>query len=207
MNLNLSTRAYKKMKLYPIYPASGPKQAALSRSTFPAGPRALRAMTLTELLVAVAVGSLVLMVVATVFTTSARSCVTMGNYVSMDASSRNAVDHMTLQIRQAGALTEFSPTHLKFSLAAQPSSFLVYDWDSATGCLTESKPDGTVTTLLTKCDALTFSLVDAAFISTTNRSTCKGLSVNWKCSRTMLGNKSTTEDMQQALIVIRNKLS
>jgi hypothetical protein len=114
---------------------------------------------------------------------------------------------MTLQIRQAGALTEFSPTHLKFSLAAQPSSFLVYDWDSATGCLTESKPDGTVTTLLTKCDALTFSLVDAAFISTTNRSTCKGLSVNWKCSRTMLGNKSTTEDMQQALIVIRNKLS
>jgi hypothetical protein len=33
------------------------------------------------------------------------------------------------------------------------------------------------------------------------------LSVNWKCSRTILGNKSTTEDMQQALIVIRNKLS
>jgi hypothetical protein len=28
--------------------------------------------------------------------------------------------------------------------------------------------------------------------------------VNWSCSRTVLG-RSTTEDMQQALIVLRNK--
>jgi hypothetical protein len=207
MNLNFSTRAYKKMKLYPICPVLGSQQAALIRSTVPAGSRAVQAMTLTELAIAVAVGSLVLMVMAVVFTSSARSFVTMGNYVGMDSNSRNALDHMTLQIRQAGALTEFSPTHLKFSLATQPSSFLVYDWNSATGSLTESKPDGTVTTLLTKCDALNFSLFNSSFTATTNLSACKGLSVNWKCSRTMLGNKTTTEDMQQALIVIRNKLS
>jgi len=206
MNLNLSTRAYKKMKLYPISPTSGLKQAALNLSTVPAGSKALKAMTLTELLVAVAVGSLVLMVMAMVFMTSAHSVVAMGHYVNMDASSRNALDHMTLQIRQAGNLTEFSPTHLKFSMSDQTNSVLVYDWDPATACLTEWKTGDTVTnTLLTECDALTFSLFNSSFTSTTNLSASKGLSVNWKCSRTILGNKRTTEDMQQALIVIRNK--
>jgi len=145
MNLNLSTRAYKKMKLYPISPTSGLKQAALNLSTVPAGSKALKAMTLTELLVAVAVGSLVLMVMAMVFMTSAHSVVAMGHYVNMDASSRNALDHMTLQIRQAGNLTEFSPTHLKFSMSDQTNSVLVYDWDSATRRLTEWKTGDTVT--------------------------------------------------------------
>lgn len=206
MKLNFSNRSHKKMKPYTSGPIS--REAALNSSTIPARSKSVQAMTLTEMLVAVAVGSLVLIGMATIFMTSARSYVAMGNYVSMDAASRTALDHMTLQIRQAGQLTEFSPTHLKFSLASNTNSFLVYDWNSTTGCLTEWQSGSTATnTLLTGCDALTFSLFNSAFTSTTNLSASKGLSVNWKCSRTILGNKSTTEDMQQALIVIRNKLS
>lgn len=193
------------MKLYPIYP-SRLKQAALNPSTIPAGSRAVKAMTLPELLIAVAVGSLVLLGMDIFFMTSARSVLAIGNYVSMDANSRNALDQMTLQIRQAGNLTEFSSTHLTFTQPAQTNSVVVYDWNSATGCLTQWQTGDTVTnTLLMQCDALTFSLFDSSFTSTTNLSASKGLSVNWKCSRTILGNKSTTEDMQQALIVIRNK--
>jgi Tfp pilus assembly protein PilW len=164
-------------------------------------------MTLPELMVTIGVASLLLMVVATVFATSARSFVTMGNYVNMDANSRNAMDHMTTAIRQAGALTEFSATHLKFATTpGQTNSFLVYDWDSTGRSLTEWKTGDTLTnTLLTECDQLAFSLFNSSFASTTNLSQTKGLSVNWKCSRTILSRKSTTEDMQQALIVIRNK--
>jgi len=175
------------------------RQSANSKTT--------RGMTLPELMVAIGVGSLILMVVATVFATSARSFVTMGNYVNMDANSRNAMDHMTLAIRQAGALTEFSSTHLKFAATpGQTNSFLVYDWDSTGRSLTEWKTgDTTTNTLLTECDQLTFSLFNNSFAPTTDLSQSKGLSVNWTCSRTMLGTKSTTEDMQQALIVIRNK--
>jgi type II secretory pathway component PulJ len=206
MKLILSTRAYKNMKLHTNCASS--KRAARNLATVPAGSKAVQAMTLVEMLVAVGVGSLVLIGMAVIFMTSARSYVAMGNYVSMDAASRTAIDHMSLQVRQAGKITEFSPTHLKFSLAAQPSSFLVYDWNPANGCLTEWQTGNTVTnTLLTGCDALTFSLVNAAFNSTTNFPASKGLSVNWKCSRKILGNKSTTEEMQQALIVIRKPLS
>jgi len=165
-----------------------------------------RGMTLPELMVAIGVGSLVLMVVATVFATSTRSFATMGNYVEMDSNSRNAMDHITLAIRQAGALTEFSSSHLKFAATpGQTNSFLVYDWDSTSGSLTEWQTGGGTNTLLTGCDQLAFSLYNSSLASTTNLSQCKGLSVNWKCSRTILGKNTTSEDMQQALIVIRNK--
>src|SRR5262249_38608654 len=137
--------------------------AASRRSA--ADSKAIRAMTLPEVMVAVMVGSLILMVMATVFMTSARSMVAMGNYVNMDANSRNALDHMTLEIRQVGALTEFSSTHLKFARPGQTNSFLVYDWDPASGQLTEWKTGYAKTnTLLTECDQLAFSLYNASFL-------------------------------------------
>ena len=193
------------MKLHPIRPPSGLKPSAPNCSALPAAAHALRAMTLPELMVGIAVGSLILMVIAMVFMTSTRGFAAMSDYVSMDAHSRNALDHMSLQIRQVGALSEFSPTHLKFTAPGQPNTFLVYDWDSASGRLTEWKTgDLTTNTLLTDCTQLAFSRYNSSFTLTTNLSDTKGLSVSWKCARTTFGNTSTTEDMQQALIVIRN---
>ena len=163
-------------------------------------------MTLVEMMVAVGVGSLVLTAVATVFTNGTRAFASMSNYVSMDGASRNALDHMTMEIRQAGDLVQFSPTRLEFGYHGQTNSFLVFNWDAPSGQLTEWNTATSVTnTLLTGCDQLAFSLCDASFASTTNLSQGKGISVSWTCSRTILGVKSTTEDMQQALIVIRNK--
>jgi len=206
MNLNLAPRAYQKQNIHTV---GGVKRFTLTVPPVWAGSKAAQGMTLPQLIVAVAVGSLILMVMAMVFMTSARSFAAMGNYVDMDSTSRNALDHMSLEIRQAGALTEFSPTHLKFATTpGQTNSFLVYDWNSASGLLTEWNTGDTVTnTVLSGCDQLAFSLYNSAFAPTTNLSQSKGLSVNWQCSRTVLGRKSTTENMQQALIVIRNKQS
>jgi len=206
MNLNRSLRTYKKLKLYPIADtSSGLKRLALAASPLPAHSKALRGMTLVEVMVAVAVGSLILAVTATASMASVLWFADLSNNGDMDAKSRNALDQMTLRIRQAGALTEFSPAHLKFAAPGQTNSFLVYDWDSATGSLMEWNTGDSITnTLLTGCDQLAFSLYNASFAPTTNLSQCKGLSVNWKCSRTTVG-RTTTEDMQQALIVIRNK--
>jgi Tfp pilus assembly protein PilW len=205
MNLNRSLRTYQKLKLYPIADTSGRTRLALAASPLPTDSKAVRGMALVELIVAVAVGSLVLGVVAVASMTAALWLATLSNYFDMDVKSRNALDQMTLKIRQAGALTEFSPTHLKFAAPGQTNSFLVYDWDSATGSLMEWKTGDSITnTLLTGCDQLSFSLYNSSFASTTNLSQSKGISVNWNCSRTILGRK-TTEEMQQALIVVRNK--
>jgi len=162
-------------------------------------------MTLAEVMVAVAIASLVLGLVALASMTASHWFAALANYVDMDAQSRNALDQLTLKIRQAAGLTEFSPTHLKFALPGQTNSFLVYDWDSASGSLMECNTGTSITnTLLTGCDQLVFSMYNASFAATTNLSQGEGLSVNWTCSRTILGRK-TTEEMQQALIVIRNK--
>ncbi len=167
--------------------------------------RAALGMTLPEMLVAVWVGSIILMVMAMVFMNSARSFAAMGNYVSLDSNSRNALDHMTREIRQAGNLVEFGPARLKFARYGLTNSFLVYNWDPESRQLTEWATGSTVTNLLlSECDRLTFSLYNTAFAPTTTISGSKALSVAWSCSRTILGNK-TTEDMQQALIVMRNK--
>jgi prepilin-type N-terminal cleavage/methylation domain-containing protein len=203
MNLNRSLRTYQKLKLYPIADTS--KRLALAVSPLPADSKALRGMTLVEMMVAIAVGSLVLGLVAVASMTASYWFAALANYVDMDAKSRNALDQMTLKIRQTGALTEFSPTHLKFAAPGQTNAFLVYDWNSATGSLLEWKTgDLKTNTLLTGCEQLAFSLYNASFAPTANPSQGKGLSVNWNCTRTIVGRK-TTEDMQQALIVIRNQ--
>jgi len=204
MNLNRSLRTSQKLDHYPIAGTSGLKRSALAVSPLRADSKALRGMTLVELMVAVAVGSLVLGLIAVSSMTASLWFAALANYVDMDAKSRNALDQMTLKIRQAGALTEFSLTHLKFALPDQTNSFLVYDWDAASGSLTEWKTGDSITnTLLTGCEQFAFSLYNASFAPTTDLSQSKGLSVNWNCSRTILGRKNT-EEMQQALIVIRN---
>jgi len=167
--------------------------------------RPQRGFTLPEMMVAIGVGMIILMVLALVATTSARSFAAMGNYVDMNANSRNAIDHMTLEIRQAGNLVESSSTRVKFTTFGDTNSFLIYNWDSGTRALTEWKSGSSITnTLLTDCNQLSFSLFNSAFAATTNIAGSKGLSVNWSCSRNVLG-RQTSEDMQQALIVLRNK--
>ncbi len=165
-----------------------------------------RGMTLPEMMVAVAVGSLILMVMAQVFMGSAFSFAAMSNYVSMDARSRNALDHMTREIRQASDLLEFSSTRLKFALQRQTNACLVYEWNAQSRQLTEwNSQVGLTNVLLTDCDQLAFSMRDSLFAPTTTLAEGKGIRVAWKCSRTILGNRTTSEDMEQALIIMRNK--
>src|SRR5437667_12699109 len=106
----------------------------------PVSPRlakADRGMTLTEMMVAIAVGSLVLMFMSVVFGDSARCFVATGNYVSMNCSSRNALDRMTREIRRAGNVTGFTPTRLQFTTFGTTNAVLVYQWDANSRQLTE----------------------------------------------------------------------
>jgi prepilin-type N-terminal cleavage/methylation domain-containing protein len=185
--------------------AAGPKSGPKALAPVDGCSKATQAMTLVEMMVTIAVGSIILTVVASAFATGTTSFAAISNYVGMDGDSRNTLDHMTREIRQAGNLVEFSPTHLKFGYHSQTNSFLVYDWNATSGQLTEWNTAGTTTNiLLTGCDRLAFSLYDLSFAPTSSPSQGKSINVSWTCSRTILSRK-TTEDMQQALIIIRNR--
>jgi len=94
-------------------------------------------MTLVELLLATAVGSLVALGLAQLSMYSGRSFAAMANYVSLDSASRNALDTMSKQIRQANKLTEFTETSLAFQ--DSDGGTLVFSYDANSKRLSRSK--------------------------------------------------------------------
>ena len=171
--------------------------------------RLVSGMTLVELLVGLGAGSLALMSISVFFVTSNRSFVSMGNYVAMDQASRNAVECMTRDIRNSQDLTSFTTNQLVFTYSGTTN--LVYTYNPTTRQLTSWKTGGATNTLLTQCDSLRFSMFSnnpqpgAALTNAASVSQAKAVSAAWRCSRTILGTKLNTENMQESLIVIRKK--
>ncbi len=178
------------------------------------GPKRGRlAMTLVEMLVSVAIGSVVFMVVAMLSMFAARSFAALGNYADLDRASRNALDTLSHEIRQTRGLTSYSPIALTFTDFDSNGLSYVYDPNART--LTRQKTNAT-TVLLKQCDYLNFDISQRnpsnnfSFYPATNLlgkldpTLCKLVDVSWKCSRKILGAKINTESVQTAKIVIRN---
>jgi Tfp pilus assembly protein PilW len=167
------------------------------------------AMTLLELLVAISIGMLALAVLAFTSVNTMRSFAAIGNYAELDNASRNALDVLSRDIREAHALTGFTPSRI--TLIANDSNTLVYAHDPDTLQFTRQHGDST-TVLLEQCDYLDFSIYQrnpsngwAWYPVRSNLiSTAKLIDVSWKCSRQILGRKANTENVQTAKYVIRN---
>ena len=172
------------------------------------------AFTLSEVMVAMAIGSLVLAAVAMLSIYSARSFVGIGNYMDLDRASRQALDVMTKDVRQTIALTSYATNQLVFT--DYDSGVLTFRWDPSTRQLTRTK-NGVTRVLLSGCDYLHFHIcqrnpipgVFDFYPATTpagvyDPSLCKLVDVSWRCSRTMLGRKLHTESVQTAKVVMRN---
>jgi hypothetical protein len=133
----------------------------------------------------------------------------MGNYMLMDRASRNALDHLTRDARNSADLTSFATNQLVFKYAGTTN--LIYKYDSSAGQLTSWKTgDAQTNTLLTGVTNLVFTMYDNIPLSGgTNATTtvvthAKGIGIAWNCVRTSVWRRSS-EEMQQAIIVIRNK--
>lgn len=172
--------------------------------------RGIRGMTLPEMMVTLGIAFIFLGIIGAIFLNSSRSFAAIGNYISMDRASRQAMDQMTRDIRRSKNLISFSTNQIAFDCGGATN--LVYSFNPSTRQLMQWKTgDPEPSVLLDDCDALKFSLYKSVpspgggFTETTIAAQGKSITVNWKCSRSVLGKRLTTEDMQQALIVIRNK--
>ena len=182
-------------------------------------------MTLVEILVAVGISSIVLGAIMMLFMFSNRSFVAMGNYVSLDRDSRNGIDQMSKEIRQATALVAFQtnmPKSLTFTIPNDTGSYTVsYQWVSdSSGSAILRIQNGVSTVLLTNVDLWNFKICQRTpmtnmpneFYLATNTAgvldpkECKLIDMTWKCFREILkGKKANTEVVQTAQIVLRNK--
>ncbi len=166
-------------------------------------------MSLVEIMVALAVASILLLAVAVLGIYGGRSFAGLANYTDLDAKSRHALDRLTKDVRQVNRLTASTSTSLTFEDADGGSLQYVYSPTDRT----LSRIKGTDTeVLLTECDNLNFAIFQRNPINgtydqypTASAATAKLINVTWTCSRKILGNTMNTENVQTAKVVIRKQ--
>jgi prepilin-type N-terminal cleavage/methylation domain-containing protein len=167
-------------------------------------------LSLVELLTSLGIGSILLVAILSLSFFSARSFAALTNYVDLDNHSRNALDHITREIRQADALISSSSTQLEFK---HGSGWIRYTFNPTARLLTRNH-NGHVTVLLRECDELEFKIYqrnpvpqtwDQFDLPTNDPTLCKMVQLSWVCSRTILGARVNTESVQSAKVVIRKK--
>jgi hypothetical protein len=168
--------------------------------------------TIAEMLVGTAVAGICIAIIAVFSMFAFRSFAAMGNYADLENQSRNALDHMTMDIRQTFGLVTNSATELDFEDAPDHQT-LKYIYDPQAQTLTRVK-SGKYYKLLDNCTALHFDLYQRNTINqtydqypiTTDPRVTKVVQVTWTCQRMLFGSKLfNTEVVQTAKIVIRKK--
>ena len=183
-----------------------------------------RAMSLVEIMIATAIGGLVLAGVASLSMYGARSSVALVNYTDLDSKSRYAADWISEEMRQSTGVTAFQTNLPVKSLTLTnrvnaTSMTLTYDSNART--LSVQKAGLPAYTALTECDRWDFGFYQRTpLVTTTNLlfypatnnvgqldlRLCKLVNLSWKCSRTILAQKVNTETVQAAQLVLRNKM-
>ena len=120
--------------------------------------------TLPELMVAIAIGALVMSAIAGFTVYSLRSFVAMSNYADLDEKSRRTVDEMTRQIRQATAVINIKTNGterwitLTNSTPGATVKYMKYTWDTQQKVLYYERTGLGPVTNLAECDNWEFSL-------------------------------------------------
>lgn len=177
--------------------------------------------TLVELQIAVALGSVIIIAIMAMILYTARSFAALTNYVDLDNFSRNALDIMTREIRQADELTTGAATSMTLRFRNPTNSAatwtVTYAYNSSGRTLVRSQAGVPDTILLEECDFLRFVYFQRnptpgtgdPFLTATpplvNARECKGVQLRWICSRTILQQAVNTESVQSARVVLREK--
>ncbi len=175
-------------------------------------PASSRGFTLMELMIATAIGSIVLAAIATFSLYTSRSFAAMSNYIDLNQKSMHALDIMTRELRQAQKITSISSDEINLiDVNGNALSFKYHGADDAT-YPRKVMMIGTSSAELLLEDCDDFNAVgflrtpksDGGFNKTTNPALVKMVQIDWECYRDVfLGDKRTTESVQTAKVVLR----
>ena len=167
-------------------------------------------------MVAIAVGSMLMLAVMAIFAFSNRSFAALGNYVALDRQSRSTLDKMTQEIRMTASVSSWDTNYLFFN--NYDGSFLCYIYYPWNKCLVRYRFSGGYwemgNLLNSNCTSLNFRMFQRTpntnfgnFAPTYSlyQTACKLIQMNWICSTNVLGTRATTESVQSAKVVIRNQ--
>lgn len=165
--------------------------------------------SLFEVMVACGIAGILSLVLVSISMFSGRSFAAFYNYVDLDDYNRIAMDTLTRDLRQCNKVTACSAVSL--TVEDSDGVDITYTWNANTRLLTRTKGAST-RTLLKECDTLTFAIAQRNPVNgsynvypAASPATAKVVNVAWNCSRTILGRKANTENVQTARIVIRKQ--
>lgn len=173
-----------------------------------------KAFTLVEVVISLAVASLVALVIAALGMHFTRSLAMVMNHIEIEAQSRLALDTMSREIRRASSVTEISTNLITLIIA---SNQVTYTFNPGVRTLTrvERNTLGTVMdtkVFLRECISASFEIyqrnaTNAAYntFPTAVTNDAKIVRLRWSLSRTNYSNKLAVGTMNSARIVIRKK--
>ena len=162
--------------------------------------------TLVELMIAMALGLVVMGSVLTTAIYVSRSFVIIGNYHDLDKDSRRTLDVLSRDIRSISNVMLFTSSEIKMVDVA--GNQVDYKWDGSNSLIRAC--NGVSEVMLKNCDYLSMSNYQRnaagnfSFVAASSLNQTKLIDLRWHCWRSILGSHLTTESVQTAKIVVRN---
>lgn len=167
-------------------------------------------------MVSLGIGSIVTLAIVQLSMFTARSFAALGNYTDLDRASRNTLDEMSQEIREAKSISKCTETYLE-GVALATNNWFAYTWRSGTHDVlrlagTRSpRTTNSNNALLTGCDYFKFRVwlrnptnqFWFPYSATAAPTLTKLVDVSWRCSRRVIS-QFNTESVQTAKIVLRN---
>lgn len=180
------------------------------------GQPSTAAWTLVELMVAVTIGSILLMALGSFVLYGGKTFAAMANYSDFETKNRVAMDLLSRELRGATMVTSLKTNDGIVTLrcsnsVSRTSCRLVWDQDART--LVLGTANG-ARELLHDCVDCRFKLYSRAplitstgfvFTPALGTADCKVLGLSWRCARTVLG-KMETDSAENLQIALRNDL-
>jgi len=178
-------------------------------STSTANVRHAHGFTLPEFLVAMAIGVMALGAACLLWANATKTCAMFLNYMEMSSASKNALDRISQNVRNARTIQSCSSNQLVMLDSTNQQVSLTYD--SNTQTLTETR--GTEQrTLLTGCNSFEFSMFQRTpkagtydLYTTATTNLLKVVQMKWTCSRKVTGDQQNAESQVSSKVVLRNQ--
>ena len=169
---------------------------------------ACRAFTVVELLFAMVLGGGIISVVVALSMYTGINFACLANYADLESSAMNAMEQITREFRSGNGVTALSSNSV--TVISDSGAPLTYSYSSATRTLSRIQ-GGVSTVVLHDCDALRFVAYQRTpikgsfdqFTVSTDTNQVKTIFVTWTCSRTILGNKLTSDSASAGKVVLR----
>jgi hypothetical protein len=167
-------------------------------------------MTIPEVIIALGLGSLLIVALLSFSAFAGRSFAAITNYTELDSKSRTALDSLSRDVRRAAQLTSF--TSSRIVLLYRSGAQVEYNYDPIGKTLSRIG-GGQTKELLSGVEWMRFRIFQRTpvggsyeqFPVSAGVATAKVVQIDWICTRSILGTRQNTESVQSAKIVLRQK--